>query len=206
MEQTVIRKNRMARRGFTLVEILCAAFVFLIVLGIIASMFSSLSRSYFKGNARIRLQNNLRTSLDIMSAEIRECYDNGTISVNPGPLEGSEITFNKRDERKKRLLRVDYSFDSSSGTIQRTDYDDSSGTLLSTASIGERITGVIFTYDAAGGRVSMSISGNDPDYPGVGSINLMTSVTLRSGAELLTVKYLGKSTETGRSSLIRAGE
>jgi type II secretory pathway pseudopilin PulG len=189
-------------KGFTIYEILVASFIFLIFLGIIAVTFSSLTRTYIQGNVKIRLQNTMRTSLDIMSAEIRECYDKATIIVSsPGPASGETISFNKRDERKNMPLKVEYAFDPDTGSIQRTDFNESTGDTLSTASIGENIRGLTFTFESSNNRVEIRISGADSNYPQIGTVELMTSVTLRSGAELLTVKSIGKKEITGESSL-----
>lgn len=190
--------------GLTLLEIIFACAIFLVLMGIIATTFQSTTKTYFHGNKKMKLQNYLRTILDVMSAELRQCYDIDSIIISAG-MAGPDIRFNKSDTRKKMKLTVEYVFNPSQGTVIRNDYDIVSGTQMSSATLGENVDQLVFIFDAAKKEVIMLIKGDDPDSPSTGTIELKTAVTLRSGEDLMAVKYTGVKQESGASSLWTSG-
>jgi hypothetical protein len=192
----------------TLLEIVLACFLFLLCLGIITSTFSSSVRIYSKGNARLRAQQKMRVALDVLSSELRACYDTAIppggqlIIANPGPITGRAISFHKFDERKGGAIQVSYTFDPAAQTLTRQDFD-LSGRILSTSPIADTIDDVTFTWDGATHSVNLRIaamnpSTNNPD------IIYETSIATRTGNDLLSVKAVGRKGASDTSSLIYA--
>lgn len=188
--------------GLTLIEIVFACAIFVIFMGIIASTFSSTLRSYFQGNAKIRLQNTLRTILDVISSDLRQCTDTTSVQITPGPTEGDKIRFEKSDARKRMNVIVEYVFNFDVGSITRNDYDADSKAHMSTAVIGENISSLTFYHDTNTRKVTIRIAGINPAYHNVGTIQLETAVQFRSGEELMTVRSIGSKEGSGASCLL----
>src|SRR5437016_6424383 len=78
----------LARRGFTMIELLIA----LVILGIVsAALYKVLvtnQRTYLAQTHRIDLQQNIRAAATILPAELREINAVGTAGANNGVLRG----------------------------------------------------------------------------------------------------------------------
>jgi len=188
-----VKGNR--ERGLTLIEILFAMFMFLLCVGIVLSTFNSSMRTYFQGQKKIEISNTLRTSLDIFSAELRQCI--GSFSTSP---DGHTIDFFKYDQRKGgKCLKIRYRFDLNAHYVVRTDYDGAA--LQSTAIIGQDLEDATFAFDDATKRFVITLSAKNPSTNE--NISMQTAVTMRLGLELQAVKAIGRRISDGRSSLLR---
>jgi len=184
-----------SERGLTLLEILFAFLMFLLCIGIIAGTFNTSMRTYFQGQKKIELSNTLRTSMDVMSAELRQC--SGTYSIS---TDGRMISFSKHDQRKGgKHIKVCYRFDSAGHNVERKDYEGS--TLLSTATIGQDLEDAVFAFDGATERFIITLSAKNPTTNE--KMSLQSSVTMRNGVELQAVQATGRKTPDGSTSLIR---
>lgn len=182
-------------KGLTLIEILFAFLMFLLCVGIVVSTFSSSMRTYFQGQKKIEISNMLRTSLDIFSAELRQCDGSHSISSD-----GRTINFFKYDQRKGgKHFKIQYRFDKEAHNVERTDYDGS--VVQSTAIIGQDLDDAVFAYDSGTGRFVITLSAKNPSTEE--KISLQTGVTMRNGLELQAVKAIGRKDADGRSSLLR---
>src|SRR5438132_1613574 len=80
--------SHLARRGFTMIELLIA----LVILGIVsAALYKVLvtnQRTYLAQTQRIDLQQNIRAAVTILPAELREINTIGTQGANNGDLSG----------------------------------------------------------------------------------------------------------------------
>lgn len=179
-------QNKSPQAGLTLIEIILACFLFLLCLGVIASTFSAISKTYFSGQKRLETQNLIRTTLDIMASELREMYG------PPLAVSGGTITFRKYDNLKAMVLKVTYSFDAATGTVIRDDEH-------STAHIGGNITGL--SFDASGGPRTISIVALSKDPVTQKDLRYETTVATRSSAELLSVRSTGRAEGAGASCL-----
>jgi|GEM_PF-2298827 len=182
-------------KGLTLLEILFAFFMFLLCVGIVVSTFNSSMSTYLQGQKKIEISNMLRTSLDIFSAELRQCDGSHSIS-----LDGRTIDFNKYDQRKGgKRLRIRYQYDKGTRDVERSDYEGA--TLQSVARIGRDLEDAVFAYDSGTGRFIVTLSARNPSTEE--KMSLQTAVTMRNGLELQAVKAIGRKDADGRSSLLR---
>src|SRR5437879_11783749 len=80
--------SHLARRGFTMIELLIA----LVILGIVsAALYKVLvtnQRTYLAPTQRIDLQQNIRAAVTILPAELREINGVGAAGANDGDLAG----------------------------------------------------------------------------------------------------------------------
>lgn len=191
--------------GMTLIEILLVCVLFMMCLAMITKIFSSISNSLMQSRKKILIMNSLRSSLDILSSELRECYgpDNANIAIyDAGPDMGERVRFNKRSQRKNKGVTVEYSLDSDKGSIQRNDYALETGELLSSAYIGDYISKIKISRELAGDRmITISVEAVNPTDKS--TIHLDTSATIRSGEELASFNSKGKKRKTGSPDIGR---
>jgi prepilin-type N-terminal cleavage/methylation domain-containing protein len=202
---------RQIRPGFTLIEMMLACFIFLLCMGVLASTFSRAVKTYFQGNERLLIQQKYRTALDVMSAELRACYDNdvppgGDLVITPGPLGGSRIEFHKVDARKYPGLgnqAIIVSYYLNGPRIMRND-STIGGTVLSTTEICDKISSVAFLLTQGNPQgnspiIRITITGLNPTTSRLEG-TYQTSVTLRSNVELLGVQGMATGKKEPRET------
>jgi hypothetical protein len=209
-------RQRATELGFTLIEMMLACFIFLLVMGALASTFSRGVKTYFQGNERLLMQQKYRTALDVMSAELRACYDTGIggggLVITPGPLGGSRIEFHRIDARKYAGLGnqgVIVTYYLLGPRLMRND-STLAGATLTTTELCDKVASVAFLFtpgnpQADAASIQITITDVNPT-SGRLEGTYQTKVMLRSNIELLSVQgmAIGKKEPREASTLIQA--
>lgn len=194
-------RNPKKTSGLTLIEILFSCVVFIICIVLLVKTFTAMTNSYVQGHRKVEIQNAIRTSLDIISDELRECYgpDSANFAIyNPGPNSGNSVKFNKRDERKSLGLNVYYVYQENKKCMMRRDQSIGSSTPLSVGYFGQYIESINFSRSSSTSKtVTIDVHGKNPTNGA--DISFSTSITMRSGEEMCSLASLGKNEGSGSS-------
>ena len=161
----------MLTRGFTLVELLVALALGLLVIAAALGFFLQLLRAGTETVLATRLQQELRTTMSLVVAEVRRARVSGTdVVVSPGCLRGAEIAI------REHLGKIE---------VQRGAGVDCGSAGLVIGSDTVRVTALAFVHDAAVNdrRVEIALRGtlrNPPAFVSPREATLRHVVALRS--------------------------
>ena len=161
----------MLTRGFTLVELLVALALGLLVIAAALGFFLQLLRAGTETVLATRLQQELRTTMSLVVAEVRRARASGTdVVVSPGCLRGAEIAI------REHLGKIE---------VQRGAGVDCGSAGLVIGSDTVRVTALAFVHDAAVNdrRVEIALRGtlrNPPAFVSAREATLRHVVALRS--------------------------
>jgi len=149
--------GREKKESFTLIEVVIATSILTFLMVVLHHLFWASSSAWKKGDARLKMYQNARVCLDVMSREIRCAL------ISPGNshliFKGAEdtlsyiSTFHKPDEQGEfDLCEVSYSLSSQSELLKRTKthFDSFPGQGGATAVLASNILELSFLYSDGG--------------------------------------------------------
>ena len=151
------------KKGFTAVELLISLAIMSMTLGSIYSLYMSFIRTCTKESVKIKLQQNVRSSLDMMIRDIRLAGldpegtgEFGIIAVTPQSIkftadrdmDGELDIPNAADGIDLSDLEyMEYEFDDSNGIVRMSLYKPPDGTTKELSdTLVENVTGLTFSY------------------------------------------------------------
>lgn len=150
------------KKGFTAVELLISLAIMSMTLGSIYSLYMSFIRTCTKESVKIKLQQNVRSSLDMMIRDIRlagldpeATGEFGIIAVTPQSIkftadrdmDGELDIPNAADGIDLPDLEyMEYEFDNSNGIVRMSLYKPDGTTKELSDTLVENVTGLTFSY------------------------------------------------------------
>ncbi|MBW2338380.1 MAG: prepilin-type N-terminal cleavage/methylation domain-containing protein, partial [Deltaproteobacteria bacterium] len=150
------------KKGFTAVELLISLAIMSMTLGSIYSLYMSFIRTCTKESVKIKLQQNVRSSLDMMIRDIRLAGldpegtgEFGITEVTPQrikftadrDMDGELDTPNDDDIIDLSDLEyMEYEFDNSNGIVRMSLYKPDGTTRVMSDTLVENVTGLTFSY------------------------------------------------------------
>lgn len=171
-------------QGVTLIETIFATAFFLLVAGIIFSIFGTSMKNQQKFQEHLEVQRVLSQSLLIMTRELREANGNPTIGSG-----GNAIIFPKWDAVKGQEL-VTY-WRTNDGMLLRKDSYQAQSSL-----IGSGITALNFTFDPATNKITIQITAKSTKNPTTPPTSLITSIRIRIVEDLYSEEALAPNPPT----------
>ena len=153
---------KIGKKGFTAVELLISLAIMSMTLGSIYSLYMSFIRTCTKESVKIKLQQNVRSSLDMMIRDIRLAGldpegtgEFGITEVTPQrikftadrDMDGELDTPNDDDIIDLSDLEyMEYEFDNSNGIVRMSLYKPDGTTREMSDTLVENVTGLTFSY------------------------------------------------------------
>jgi type IV pilus assembly protein PilW len=150
------------KKGFTAVELLISLAIMSMTLGSVYSLYMSFIRTCTKESVKIKLQQNVRSSLDMMIRDIRlagldpeATGEFGIIAVTPQrikftadrDMDGELDIPNAADGIDLPDLEyMEYEFDNSNGIVRMSLYKPDGTTKELSDTLVENVTGLTFSY------------------------------------------------------------
>jgi len=153
---------KIGKKGFTAVELLISLAIMSMTLGSVYSLYMSFIRTCTKESVKIKLQQNVRSSLDMMIRDIRLAGldpegtgEFGITEVTPQrikftadrDMDGELDTPNDDDIIDLSDLEyMEYEFDNSNGIVRMSLYKPDGTTREMSDTLVENVTGLTFSY------------------------------------------------------------
>jgi len=111
-----IRQNK----GFSMAEVLAVSFIFLVVAGIVYTLFKNSQVLFNVGEERVHLQTKLRVAMDFIKDELRQADSSSIIILNDGAVINFTISAGVGGGSVVWSQPINYSIDETTGNLIRS--------------------------------------------------------------------------------------